>query len=195
MLSGGYRIAKRITFICIALLFVPTGVAFSQAGWKAIEDKGFSFKHPSDWLIVDLGGADYGGTQGYLKALSPPSEANFAIVILTYPKFSIDLKSLNMTYKEYMKSFFEDFLKEGKFEDNKIEEIDGRLQKGEVPGFMVMEEKSEESVRAAMICGDLVKGNAAILLVTMNLPADEPETGKLYLDQAEQIMASFAFPE
>ncbi len=195
MLRGGYRISKRVTLACIALFIVSTGVAFGQAGWKTVEDQGFSFKHPSDWSLVDLGGADYGGTEGYLKALSPPGETNFALIVMIFPGFSIDLKAEEMSFKDFIKAVFESFLGKSDMKELKIEEIDGRLQKGKVPGFMVLEDKSREQVKAAMICGDLVKGNAALLVVIMNLPADEPDTARRYLDQAEQVMTSFAFPE
>lgn len=196
MSIGGQPGVMRIAFIGLLLLGASSGLVFGQeAGWKTVLDTGFTFQRPGDWNYIDLGGDDYQGTKGYLKALSPPGDPNFSLLILLFPDFSIDLKAKKMTYKDFIKSFFEAFVKDGELKDLKIEETEALLRNGKAPGFIVLPGKTEENVKAAMICGDLVKGNAALLMLMMDLPATESETGKLYLDQTEKIMASFAFPK
>jgi hypothetical protein len=192
----GNRLPIPKLFIILAvLLFASTGIAFAQAGWKTAQEMGYTFSYPSDWNYLDLGGEDYEGTKGYTRALSPPGESNFIMVVMLFPKFKVDLKAEKMTYKDFVKTVFESFLKEGDLKDLAIEETDSVLKKGKVPAFMVLTDNDSDKFQAAMICGDLVKGNAAILMVTMELQAEQVDTGKEYLDTAEKIMASFAFPK
>ncbi len=195
MPSCGSISARRVALVGLALFLVSSVLAFGQAGWKTVTEKGFSFKHPADWEYIDLGGDDYLGTRGFLKALSPPREDHFAFFIILFPDFSLDLKAMKMTYKDFMKTMFEGFLKDENLKGLKVEETEAVLRKGRVPGFMVVEAKADANVKAAIACGDLVKGKAALLVVTMDLPADQTETGKRYLDEAEKILASFAFPK
>jgi hypothetical protein len=192
MPQGKRSFAHKVVFISLVLLSA-SAPAFAQAGWKTAKEKGFTFQYPSDWNYIDSGGDDYGGTPGYAKALSPPSENNFALVILLFPKFSVDLKSEKMTYGDFMKATLEGVMQTEE-KETKIEETTALLKHGKVPAFMVMEEQDDDTIKAAMVCGDLVKGNGALLMIMMNLPSAEAETGKRYIDLAEQIMASFTFP-
>lgn len=182
--------------ILAAVLFLGTAALLSaQAGWKPLKDRGYSFSYPSDWNCIDMGGDDYGGTKGYLKALSPMGETNFVIVIMLFPQFSLDLSSNKLTYEDFIKMVFESALDASDQEGGKIEKTEAALSHGQVPAFMLIKEESEKSFKASLICGDLVNGNAAIIMVTLALSGDDVENGKDYLDKAEQIMASFAFPK
>jgi hypothetical protein len=195
MKNGRCFTAPKYLIALVVLLFASSALAFGQAGWKTVQDMGFSLKYPADWNYVELGGDDYEGTKGYIRALSPPGETNFVLIIMFFPDFKIDLKAEKLTYKDFIRSVFESFLKEGDLKDVKIEESDAVLKAGKVPAFMVMRQEEGENLKAAMICGDLAGGNAAIIMLSMDLPADQAEAGKGYLDLAEQIMASLAFPE
>ncbi|HEQ71793.1 MAG TPA: hypothetical protein ENN69_04825 [Spirochaetia bacterium] len=186
---------KRALCFLVIFLFTATAVGFAQAGKKTVKDQGFSFQHPAAWKIIDLGGDNYEGTMGYTKALSPPNESNFAMVIMLFPKFALDLESAGLSYPDFMKMVFENFLAEGEMAGLDIEETDATLQHGTVPAYMVVDDDSEDSFNAALICGDLRNGSAAIIMVSMNIPRDNLENGKAYLDEAEAIMASFTFPK
>jgi hypothetical protein len=181
--------------ICVILMLGAAPLLSAQAGWKANQDRGFSFSYPSDWNCIEVGGGDYGGVTGYIKALSPPGEQEFAMVVMLFPSFTFNLKAEKLTYEDFMKMVFESALEEAKQAGVEIEKTEASLKHGPVPAFMAIKEESEEAFKASIICGDLIKNKAAIIMVTMNLSGEGVERGKLYLEQTEQIMASFAFPK
>ncbi len=195
MSIGSRHRAVRIALIGLVLLVSSAALVFGQAGWKTATQSGFSYSYPADWNPVDLGVDESGGMKVHTTALCPPSEPDFSLVVMVFPAFTFDLKAEKMSFKDFMKSVFENLLADGPMKGLKIEETDAVLRKGRVPGFMVMEAKADADVKAAIVCGDLVKGKAALLVITMNLPAGQSETGRHYLDQAGKILASFTFPK
>ncbi len=186
---------SKFIFLAVALFLGAAFLVSAQAGWKPLKDKGSSFNYPSDWNCIDMGGDDYGGTRGYIKALSPMGEQNFAMVVMLFPKFGLDLNANKLTFEDFMKMVFESALESGDQESGSIEQTEAVLKHGKVPAFMIIAEESEEAFKASLICGDLVNGNAAIIMLTLALTGEGVEKGKLYFDQAEQIMASFTFPK
>jgi hypothetical protein len=188
------RITKTLCITALLLLGATSPLS-AQAGWKPLSDKGFTFSFPSDWNCIDMGGDNYGGIKGYLKALSPMGKKNFVMVVMLFPEFSLDLAANKMTYEDFMKMIFASALKSSDMADSKIEQTEAVLNHGKVPAFMVVNKESKEGFRASLICGDLVNGNAAIIMLTVDMAGEGAADGGGYLDMAEQIMASFTFPK
>ena len=187
--------ASKILVLAVILFLGAASLLSAQEGWKSNTDKGYSFSYPGDWNCIDMGGDSYGGTMGYIKALSPMGASNFAMVVMLFPKFSLDLTANKMTYEAFMKMVFESALESSNQTGGEIEETEAVLSHGKVPAYMSLVDESKESFKASLICGDLIDGNAAIIMLTMALVGDDVDNGKDYLDKAEQIMASFTFPK
>jgi hypothetical protein len=187
--------AKKILCFALLFLFASTSLLCAQAGWKPVKELGFTFKYPSDWNYVDLGKDNYGGTAGYSYTLSPPSEPDFAMLILIFPTFTLELKDGKITFEDMIKKMFEGILKQWNMAKLAIEKADAALGYGPVPGYLAIDREKTAGFRAAKICGDLISGRAAIIIIVMNLPASSIEKGKEYLESVDRILASFNFPK
>jgi hypothetical protein len=197
---------KKVYLLLLIFTIASSSLLFAQAqpnatddkanaGLKSSNDQGFIFSYPGDWIFIDMGGDDFNGTTAYTKALSPPAEENFNMVIMIFPKFNYDLKENKISYEDFMKIVFQSVLKEGNQDNLTIEKADAKLGHGQVSAFMAVDEAKKTGFRAHMICGDLLNGSAAMIIISMDLPGDSVEKGKTYLTQAENIMTSFTFPK
>jgi hypothetical protein len=180
--------------IAVTLLLGSVPALSADPGWKTVEENSFSFMYPSDWVYLDMGDDDFNGTTAYIKALRPLDQKHFAVLIFLFPEFTIDLQAGKLTFADFIKMVFTGALESTEEDQTKIEKTQAILKHGQVPAFMLISEQSKEAFKATLICGDLIKGAAAIIMIRLELTGEEMEMSKTYLDQAEAIMASFAFP-